>query len=147
MLKYESNQAPPCSLTALRTAENIVTRILAVCVVAIALFSVFLIKKAGAESGSAPNAIASTLAPNVTFMDPNIDLAVQDMYVQPDLKIMIAGNFANVAGQPRKKVARLNSDGSLDTSFVDPNVTSYTRQFRRRECDSNSVRSQDLTRW
>lgn len=128
MLKYRTNQTPTCSLTAPSKAENrsLVFRILAVCVVAIALFSVFLIKKAGAESGSSPNAIASTLAPNVTFMDPNIDLAVQDLYVQPDGKIVIGGNFANVGGQPRKKVARLNSDGSLDTTFVDPNVTSTT---------------------
>jgi uncharacterized delta-60 repeat protein/CSLREA domain-containing protein len=128
MLKHRSNQTSPSSLTALNTAErtSIVSRILAVCIVAIALFSVFLINKAGAESDSSPNVIASTLAPNVTFQDPNIDLAVQDIALQPDGKILIGGNFANVGGQPRKKVARLNSDGSLDPSFVDPNVTSTT---------------------
>ena len=115
MLNYKSTQTPTASLTALSIVErsSIVSRILVLFIVAISLFSVFQIRKAGAE-------------PTVTFQDPNIDLAVQDLYVQPDGKIVIGGNFANVGGQPRKKVARLNSDGSLDTSFVDPNVTSTT---------------------
>ncbi len=102
------------------------SRIFAVCIVAIALFSVLQINKAGAESGSFADKIESTLVPSALFMDPNIDLAVQDLYAQPDGNIVIGGNFTNVGGQPRKKVARLTADGALDTSFVDPNVTSTT---------------------
>ena len=37
--------------------------------------------------------------------------------VQPDGRIVIAGNFLTYNGVPRRGIARLNSDGSLDTSF------------------------------
>ncbi len=37
---------------------------------------------------------------------------------QPDGKILIGGNFSAVSGESRNLVARLNSDGSLDGSFV-----------------------------
>lgn len=41
--------------------------------------------------------------------------------IQPDGKIIIAGDFTSVNGQPRNNIARLNADGSLDASF-DPNA-------------------------
>ena len=37
--------------------------------------------------------------------------------VQPDGKIVMAGNFDTANGQPRGKVVRFNADGSLDLSF------------------------------
>ena len=37
--------------------------------------------------------------------------------LQPDGKILVAGIFSSVNGTPRNSIARLNSDGSLDTSF------------------------------
>jgi hypothetical protein len=37
--------------------------------------------------------------------------------VQSDGKIVIGGSFTSVSGATRNRVARLNSDGSLDTSF------------------------------
>ena len=37
---------------------------------------------------------------------------------QPDGKILIAGEFPSVNGVVRQSLARLNADGSLDTSFV-----------------------------
>lgn len=37
--------------------------------------------------------------------------------VQPDGKILIGGDFREVESQPYKNLARLNSDGSLDTTF------------------------------
>jgi uncharacterized delta-60 repeat protein len=37
--------------------------------------------------------------------------------VQPDGRIVIGGSFANIDGVARTRIARLNSDGSLDTSF------------------------------
>jgi uncharacterized delta-60 repeat protein/CSLREA domain-containing protein len=37
--------------------------------------------------------------------------------LQPDGKILIGGNFNNYNGTPINGIARLNSDGSLDTSF------------------------------
>ena len=38
--------------------------------------------------------------------------------VQADGKIVIGGNFTNVNGTGRNRIARLNTDGSLDTGFV-----------------------------
>jgi uncharacterized delta-60 repeat protein len=43
--------------------------------------------------------------------------AVQSIVIQDDGKILIAGSFSSYAGVTRQKIARLNSDGSLDTSF------------------------------
>jgi len=40
--------------------------------------------------------------------------------VQTDGRIIIVGNFTSVLGVPRNYIARLNTDGTLDTSF-DPN--------------------------
>ena len=37
--------------------------------------------------------------------------------VQPDGKVVIGGDFTQVDGYARNHVARLNPDGSLDTSF------------------------------
>ena len=37
--------------------------------------------------------------------------------VQPDGKIILAGNFNSVLGVPRSNIARLNADGTLDTGF------------------------------
>lgn len=39
------------------------------------------------------------------------------LLVQPDGKIMVGGLFSNFNGQPRSCLARLEADGSLDTSF------------------------------
>ncbi|HEV7643322.1 MAG TPA: FG-GAP-like repeat-containing protein [Pyrinomonadaceae bacterium] len=46
--------------------------------------------------------------------------SVNAIAVQPDQKIIIGGTFTTVNSFARNKIARLNSDGSLDTSF-DPN--------------------------
>ncbi|MEZ5306682.1 MAG: FG-GAP-like repeat-containing protein [Pyrinomonadaceae bacterium] len=45
---------------------------------------------------------------------------VQSVRVQPDGKILIGGTFTSVSGSIRGRVARLNADGSLDTSFNPP---------------------------
>ncbi len=42
---------------------------------------------------------------------------VNALALQPDGKVLIGGSFANVHGTPRVRVARLNTDGSLDTTF------------------------------
>ncbi len=43
--------------------------------------------------------------------------SVSDIVLQPDNKILIVGSFTTYAGTSRNGVARLNPDGSLDTSF------------------------------
>ncbi len=47
------------------------------------------------------------------------DNVVNAVTVQADGRIVVAGAFASVHGTPRSSVARLNSDGSLDTTFGD----------------------------
>ena len=42
---------------------------------------------------------------------------VQDLALQEDGKVVIGGRFINVAGSPRNYFARLDTDGSLDTTF------------------------------
>ena len=62
-----------------------------------------------------------------TSFDPNANNAVESIALQPDGKILIAGGFTTIGhsidATPRNRLARLNSDGTLDTSFIDPNVS------------------------
>jgi uncharacterized delta-60 repeat protein len=46
-----------------------------------------------------------------------VNNTVTSMVLQPDGKIIIAGNFTTFNGAPKSKIARLNSDGTLDASF------------------------------
>jgi uncharacterized delta-60 repeat protein len=46
---------------------------------------------------------------------------VNVVQVQPDGKIIIAGQFNNIGGFPRSRIARLEANGSLDVSF-DPGI-------------------------
>ncbi len=43
---------------------------------------------------------------------------VYDVLVDPDDKLVIVGTFSTVNGTARGRIARLNTDGSLDTSFA-----------------------------
>ncbi|HWA08646.1 MAG TPA: putative Ig domain-containing protein [Opitutaceae bacterium] len=62
-----------------------------------------------------------------TSFNPDPNSQVNAVVVQPDGKILIAGVFTSVqpagdsASTPRNHIARLNADGTLDTSF-DPNA-------------------------
>jgi uncharacterized delta-60 repeat protein len=40
--------------------------------------------------------------------------------VQADGKLVVGGSFSTIGGKPRNRVARLNTDGSLDETFLDP---------------------------
>src|SRR5207245_922133 len=44
--------------------------------------------------------------------------------VQPDGKVLIGGEFSNIDGVGRAGIARLNANGSLDTSFNPGNALS-----------------------
>jgi len=56
---------------------------------------------------------------------PNLNGAVDFVKILPDQKILIAGGFTTINGQTRNYLARLNQDGSLDTSF-DANLPTGT---------------------
>lgn len=45
------------------------------------------------------------------------DGAVRAIVIQPDGKILIAGDFTHVGAQARGRIARLNTNGSVDPSF------------------------------
>jgi len=47
--------------------------------------------------------------------------SVRFIVLQPDGKIVVGGNFTSFDGIARNRIARLNADGSLDTSF-DPGI-------------------------
>src|SRR5437016_7240447 len=58
--------------------------------------------------------------------DPNANFTVRVVVVQPDGKILIGGDFTALspnggAAVTRHHIARLNTDGTLDTAF-DPNA-------------------------
>ena len=48
---------------------------------------------------------------------PYADDAVYAMAVQTDGKVVLGGNFTTMNSTPSKRIARLNADGSVDTSF------------------------------
>ena len=60
--------------------------------------------------------------PGVGPDNPDGEEIVYDMALQPDGKIVIVGNFQSYGGVSINKVARLNADGTLDTSF-DPGAS------------------------
>jgi len=55
---------------------------------------------------------------DTTFAPPEIDNTIRLLGLQNDGKVVIAGDFLRVGGLLRPHLARLNSDGSVDTSFA-----------------------------
>ena len=53
---------------------------------------------------------------DLTF-NPNANGNIYSVVIQPDNKILIGGQFSTVGGITRNFIARLNLDGTLDTSF------------------------------
>lgn len=60
---------------------------------------------------------------DATF-NPIVDGAIYDVALDSNGNILIAGGFTHVDGQPRQGVARLKSDGTLDTGFDASTVVS-----------------------
>ena len=54
-------------------------------------------------------------------MPGGADDIVYSALLQPDGKIVVAGDFTHLGGAERNRIGRLNSDGSLDATF-DPNL-------------------------
>src|SRR6185503_18710842 len=54
------------------------------------------------------------------------DNAIVSLALQPDGKLLIGGFFSSVNGIPRNRIARLNTNGSLDTSFDAGSVAAGT---------------------
>jgi uncharacterized delta-60 repeat protein len=86
----------------------------------------------GAFGALAPNGGATIIRKSIARLEsdgrldqtlgPNIaNSVVFATAVQPDNKILIGGNFTTVLGVGRNHIARLNTDGTLDTAF-NPNA-------------------------
>ncbi len=58
--------------------------------------------------------------PNITHSSSNSTVSV--IQPQPDGKILIGGRFTSVGGQPRNNFARINADGTPDTTFANTNI-------------------------
>lgn len=54
-----------------------------------------------------------------SFSPPGLSAGsgITKVHIQLDGKIIVSGNFINYGGTARKYIARLNADGSIDTSF------------------------------
>lgn len=63
-------------------------------------------------------------AQTVDGFAPQPNAAVYGLAIEPDGQILVSGNFTSLAGQARGGLGRLNSDGSLDTSF-DPSPDGF----------------------
>jgi uncharacterized delta-60 repeat protein len=80
----------------------------------------------GGLSGTSLNALSRINAngsPDTSFsiLIGNSGTAYK-VLVQPDGKILVAGQFVAANGVARGNIARFNADGSLDTGFTPPNV-------------------------
>ena len=58
--------------------------------------------------------------------EPNVDGNVYVLVTQPDGKTLLGGQFTAISGITRHNLARLNADGSVDTSF-NPNANGPVR--------------------
>jgi uncharacterized delta-60 repeat protein len=52
-----------------------------------------------------------------SFSDPNVSGDIHTLVIQSDGRALIGGDFTNVSGLSWGRIARLNADGCLDTSF------------------------------
>ena len=69
-----------------------------------------------------------TLDTSFSVQGTSVNSGVQDLVIQPDGKLLIAGNFTGFDGIQRNRVARLNADGTLDTTF-NPNVNGFVEEL------------------
>ncbi|MBE7498473.1 MAG: cadherin-like beta sandwich domain-containing protein [Verrucomicrobiaceae bacterium] len=78
----------------------------------------------GAVSATSRNHFARLNADG-TLDTPNLNInsSIYSIVIQPDGKVLIAGDFSQVLGVARNRIARLNADLTLDTGF-NPNANS-----------------------
>ena len=69
-----------------------------------------------------------TLDSTFSAQGSSTNAAVQDMIVLPDGKILICGSFTSFNGTVRNRVARLNGDGTLDSTF-NPDANGFVEEL------------------
>jgi uncharacterized delta-60 repeat protein len=96
----------------LRILNGLVVRIMARCAKELALLAGLIF--------FGFSAIALAQSP-IDGFDPNANGLVNALAVQSDGKILVGGSFTQIGGQTRNRIARLNPDGTVDTTF-NPNA-------------------------
>lgn len=81
------------------------------------VITLWLLVLSGFSLGTVSSGQEGGLDPNFAVGLSGVDSTVQAIAWQSDGRIVIGGNFTNVNGTIRSRIARLNADGSLDTSF------------------------------
>jgi len=74
--------------------------------------------RAGLARLNSGGALDLSFSPSVSGGAP----AVYTLALQGDGRILVGGSFTSVSGTARTNIARLNTDGSLDTSFKPASV-------------------------
>ena len=97
-------------------AVKLRSSIIAACLMA--LFGVLMLPEARAASGDVDPTF-STAA--FSLLNSGVEVTV----AQPDGKYIVGGNFTVAGGRARFGLARLNSDGTLDTTFEPPEFYDY----------------------
>src|SRR3546814_15650726 len=59
---------------------------------------------------------------DTSFVDPVFEDVVRTVVLQPDGKVLAGGIFDTVGGVAIPRIARLNADGTRDTSFASPGI-------------------------
>ena len=75
-------------------------------------------------AGAAPGDVDLTFNAGTFINDQGSGIWVNTIATQPDGKIIVAGRFEKINGVPGWSIARVNNDGSLDSSFSSPFVYS-----------------------
>ncbi len=68
--------------------------------------------------GALPPTICAAPGDVDASFNPSVNDAVLDLGLQNDCKTIIGGQFTSISGVTRNYLARLNTDGSLDTNFM-----------------------------
>jgi uncharacterized delta-60 repeat protein len=74
----------------------------------------------------------------VAGFTPNVNGGVRSLVAQADGKIVIGGDFTTVDATSRDRVARLDSDGSLDATFIPPSFDNTVMEIAQ-QADGKTV--------
>ncbi|MDP0491974.1 MAG: immunoglobulin domain-containing protein [Verrucomicrobiota bacterium JB023] len=101
----------------------------------------------GINTSGARLALVSPAGEVLSDSSLSANSTVYDFFLQADGKILLTGNFTDVNGSPRGKAARLNSDLTLDTSFVPVNAGFGTARAIIEDTDGKVVISGEFFNW